>query len=219
VVRASIGTERRYWVLRNGDRNKGDSAYFEAINNQLKNGGYEAMMHDLLTHVPENGWDSLRVPPQTPHLLAQQIETLTPQQEFMRNWILDGHVEVDDGEPMLILSQTQRSVFSIVEIREAFLRYQGVALYGNKIQASVDQLSRACEQWLGATEIRVRGKNDRYTRRCASIPTLGEAREWAAAKFGLDFDDDDDETIDEAPKNVVPFRPVDGPAVVRHGYR
>jgi len=213
VLRATIGTERRYWVQRCGDRNKGDVGYFAAIINELEAGGYQAMMHDLMAHVPQKGWDSLRHPPQTPHLLAQQIETLTPHQEFMRNWVRDGYVEVDRDQPELMLSSTERSIFSLFDIRDAFLRYQGTALYGNKVQASVDQLSRACQQWLGAKEIRVRLEDSTYGRRSASIPKLDEAREWAATKFKLDFDDADaDDQIEPTAGNIVPFRSAAGTA-------
>jgi hypothetical protein len=42
--------ERRYCVLNVSDRHKEDNEFFRSVEAQLKNGGYEAMMHDLLNH-------------------------------------------------------------------------------------------------------------------------------------------------------------------------
>lgn len=47
VVPAGIDA-RRYFVLKVSEARKQDNAYFEAIKTQLMNGGYEAMLYDLL---------------------------------------------------------------------------------------------------------------------------------------------------------------------------
>ncbi|SEJ83193.1 hypothetical protein SAMN05428950_103389 [Sphingomonas sp. OV641] len=187
VVRASIGTERRFSVLRCGDRNRGDHVFFDALITELENGGYEAMLHDLMTHVPANGWNSLRSPPKTAHLLAQQIETLTPIQEFMRMWLTDGFYEQDVGEPQLVLGTGASTAFKAIEIKSAIMEQLKSGPYGHAPKVSVETVARECERWLGATELRVNEAGGINTRRTLFIPKLSDARAHATANFGIKF--------------------------------
>ena len=70
--------ERRYYVTEALDTHKDNLQYFEAITEQMDNGGYEAMMYDLLNFEPpfEEGWKILRRPPKT-KALAKQISRST----------------------------------------------------------------------------------------------------------------------------------------------
>lgn len=77
VVNAS-SDERRYFVLEASDKYKGDIKYFNAIIEQMENGGKEAMMHDLMNFEPhtEAGWNILREPPRT-DALSEQVSQST----------------------------------------------------------------------------------------------------------------------------------------------
>lgn len=84
--------DRRLFVLNVSDAHKQDSAYFKAIERQMQNGGYEALMHMLLTH-DLRGFD-VRNCPKTEELRAQQDRTLSGTLEgFMLT-------RLDDGELM-----------------------------------------------------------------------------------------------------------------------
>ncbi|MCA0906260.1 virulence-associated E family protein [Ruegeria marisrubri] len=64
---------RRFLVLEASDARKEDAAYFKAIDKQMREGGLEAMVYDLVNWDPANigGWDVLRKPPKTDGLRQQ----------------------------------------------------------------------------------------------------------------------------------------------------
>jgi hypothetical protein len=68
--------ERRYFVLKVSDEKLQDHAWFKAIVNQLENGGYGAMLHDLLHH--DLGDFHPRQLPKSNDLTGQQALSLGP---------------------------------------------------------------------------------------------------------------------------------------------
>jgi hypothetical protein len=75
VAPASLD-ERRFCILDVGDRNIQDKSYFGAIINQMKNGGYAAMLYDLL-NMDLNGFD-IRDVPDSEGLREQKILSMDP---------------------------------------------------------------------------------------------------------------------------------------------
>lgn len=67
--------DRRFFVLNVSDQHKQDTAYFEAMERQMNAGGYEALMHMLLTH-DLRGFN-VRQCPKTEELRVQQDRTLS----------------------------------------------------------------------------------------------------------------------------------------------
>lgn len=86
--------ERRFFVLEVGDAQQQNPAYFKAIDDQMENGGAEAMMHDLLQHQyaadDGSGVVDLRNPPKTEGLKNQVAETLPAVDKWIRNILIDG---------------------------------------------------------------------------------------------------------------------------------
>lgn len=78
--------ERRFFVLDIEKKPYMTHDFFKKLYAQMENGGYEAMMHDLLQ------WDcsavNLRDVPQTEGLIRQKLETMGPVMEFWHN-VLD----------------------------------------------------------------------------------------------------------------------------------
>jgi len=65
---------RRFFVLECSNARKQDAAFFGAIDDQMENGGVEAMMHELMHWNPADvhlTWQSLRTPPATDFLRQQ----------------------------------------------------------------------------------------------------------------------------------------------------
>lgn len=74
IVHAT-GDERRFFVLECGTDHQKNGNYFAAINNQLADGGYAALLHYLLYEVDVRGFD-VRNPPHTEALVRQMPESL-----------------------------------------------------------------------------------------------------------------------------------------------
>lgn len=64
---------RRFFVLECSNAHKQDAAYFGAIDDQMENGGLQAMVHELMHWDPSciGGWEMLRYPPITDCLRQQ----------------------------------------------------------------------------------------------------------------------------------------------------
>lgn len=87
VVPAQAG-ERRYFVLDVSDKRIGDTAYFRALQEQMDNGGREAMLLDLL-HRDLSGVD-LRKFPKKDALFDQILRGLSPIQSFWYESLRNG---------------------------------------------------------------------------------------------------------------------------------
>lgn len=88
----SAGMEaRRYLVLDVSEARMQDKPYFAAIQEQLANGGREAMMYDLM-HLDISGVD-LRTVPQTKALLEQKLLSMDAIKHFWLN-------RLEEGEPL-----------------------------------------------------------------------------------------------------------------------
>ncbi len=96
VVPADAG-ERRFAVFEIGDQRKRDYAYFEALQEQLDNGGYAALMHTLLN------WDytnvNLREVPRTVELFRQQVESMDPLTAWWFDKLWEGRLFPEGEEP------------------------------------------------------------------------------------------------------------------------
>ena len=69
--------ERRYAVFQVSDAHKQDEAWFGPLAAQMRSGGYEAMLYDLL-HMDIGDWHPRRIP-RTGALLQQQARNLSPE--------------------------------------------------------------------------------------------------------------------------------------------
>lgn len=67
--------ERRFFVLNVGDKRRKDTDYFEKIQRQLNNGGYEALLNHLLNEIDMTGFN-IRLVPMTDALHEQMTESL-----------------------------------------------------------------------------------------------------------------------------------------------
>ena len=89
VVPAS-GEERRYFVLEVGSDRQQDISYFGAMEQQLLDGGYEAMLHNLLTY-DLSGFE-VRNAPRTEGLQSQKELSLKPEEAWWLSCLEDGQI-------------------------------------------------------------------------------------------------------------------------------
>jgi hypothetical protein len=91
--------ERRFAVLDMGDDRRQNHEYFQAIEDEMENGGREALLHYLLnfdlTGIP------YRTVPQTAALAEQQVASLAPEQQWwldiLHRGVLPGALQADNG--------------------------------------------------------------------------------------------------------------------------
>lgn len=89
VIRAT-GDERRYMVLDMGEGKKQNSSYFGAINEQLENGGYEALLYYLQSIDLSNF--NVRSVPQTDALQEQKLLSMGYDEEWWYRKLCNGQV-------------------------------------------------------------------------------------------------------------------------------
>ena len=89
VVPAGVD-DRRFLVLDVGDTKMQDVPYFAAINEQMDNGGYEALLHHLMS-VDLSGFNVRKVP-QTNALHEQKMLSLSPEQSWWYTKLFDGRM-------------------------------------------------------------------------------------------------------------------------------
>jgi len=96
------GDERRFFVLDVGERNKQDTKYFAKIENQLKAGGYEALLHLLLSR--DISEFQVRTVPTTNALHEQKLLSLSTEEEWWYQRLTEG-AQITNGEgwqPMVL---------------------------------------------------------------------------------------------------------------------
>lgn len=104
VIPTDDDDARRFFVLDCLPTRKQDAAFFGAIDDQMENGGLEAMVHELMNWNPEAvglTWDSLRNPPVTEALRQQAGMGLSGPAGTLVNFIEMGEIagRTKDGEP------------------------------------------------------------------------------------------------------------------------
>ena len=82
------GDERRYLVVDVGNEHQQEPKYFSAIVQQLQNGGYEALLHFLMTY--DISEFQVRSVPKTDALHDQKLLSLTPEEEWWYQRLSEG---------------------------------------------------------------------------------------------------------------------------------
>ncbi|HEM7873839.1 TPA: bifunctional DNA primase/polymerase [Burkholderia contaminans] len=119
VVPASADS-RRFCVLDVADSKRQDSRYFEALRQQLRQGGFEAMLHDLM-HYDLSAYDVRQIP-QTKALADQKTASLEGPARWLHDRLYEASIGVSDwGDEPLIVPQAstyQRYADSVKTTRE-----------------------------------------------------------------------------------------------------
>jgi hypothetical protein len=93
---SATGDERRFFALQCGDEHREDFPYFEAIDEELKNGGYEALLYYLLNEVDLEGFN-VRQAPHTEMLHDQMAESAEGASRIWLECLISG--ELPGPEP------------------------------------------------------------------------------------------------------------------------
>jgi len=87
----ATGDERRFMVLTTDNSHEKDETWFASIDQQMENGGLEAMMFDL-SALKTPGFVSLRMPPKTPWLVEQVERSLPIEAAWLYSVLTDGYL-------------------------------------------------------------------------------------------------------------------------------
>lgn len=96
---------RRYCVLDVGNAQQGSRWYFQKIHDELTNGGYGAMLTELLTR-DLSDFDVFDIP-RTTALLDQKLHTLTPDEQWWLDRLREGLVVPGDEEWRTVIERSQ----------------------------------------------------------------------------------------------------------------
>lgn len=88
--------ERRFLVLDISDEHKQDHAYFRSIQDQMDNGGREALLHYLLHREYEP--DNLRKIPQTQALFETKLLSVSPVHKFWYERLMSGSLRASQDK-------------------------------------------------------------------------------------------------------------------------
>jgi hypothetical protein len=83
--------DRRFFVVEIDDKHQTDIAYFAALHAQMDNGGYEALMHYLLTY-DLTGFHAYNACPKTAELRKQQDQSMGEMPAFLLNALEEGRL-------------------------------------------------------------------------------------------------------------------------------
>lgn len=87
--------ERRFFVLDVSEQHMQDHEYFNALSEQMENGGREALLHYLLDY--DLSGVNLRQFPQTEALLEQKLHTMGSVEKFWYECLMEGRIFIQDG--------------------------------------------------------------------------------------------------------------------------
>ena len=96
--------DRRDFTLRVSEARKGDLEYWTVLNDEIENGGVEAMVFDLL-QIDLSGFN-IRSKPNTKELVEQKIHSLDPIQRWWHDGLYNGTFANGDNWPGFISTQT-----------------------------------------------------------------------------------------------------------------
>ncbi|MBS9716740.1 primase-helicase family protein [Pseudohalocynthiibacter aestuariivivens] len=127
---------RRFLVLTCSEAKIQDAKYFGAIDDQMENGGIEAMVHELTNWNPADvdlTWDSLRAPPATIYLREQAGMGLAGSAARLMDIIVSGELSgrMPDGDVFHYnLSEEEETIVAQPHFNQALS--DGSRAFGNK---------------------------------------------------------------------------------------
>lgn len=141
------GDARRFLVLNVNNNQKQKKSFFKAIDKQMRDGGVEAMVYDLLHWNPADhgmDWSDLRTPPWTPARGEQATHGLTGPRARLKAILEVGVIQgrTADGESFYYdLSDDAETVVARIHLNAALTgggkAYGGT---GKKIQAAIKDM-------------------------------------------------------------------------------
>ena len=180
---SNLGRAPLFCFLDASDARRLDIEFFRNIDEQMKTGGLEAMLHDLAS-LKQPAWVELRDPPRTAALMDQIEHGLKPHHRWIETVLKWGAF----GSAVSTLRPTDGSKLDEMKSKKilADLVYQAYGDYAteHRVQypAARSQIGTLLGE-LGVCRRRVGKKNASHY----EFPSLAAMRNTATEKFGFDF--------------------------------
>ena len=190
--------DRRFFILEVGDSHRKDAKYFRAIAKQMSNGGYQALLHYLLTL--DLGEFNVRAAPRTDELAQQQQRSMKPEYALVFEMLEYGRIMPDHG------TWTGEAMMDQLADRFLGMYDRRMTMHGAKVT-----LGMTVRRMLGVHKRRLRNETRRWvdSRGRENItenpwvwefPPLAECRTMWDKEFGPrdwpEIDDNDQEESD-----------------------
>jgi hypothetical protein len=170
--------DRRWGVFDMGDKHMQDIPYFVAIDEEMDNGGREALLHYLLNF--DLSQVDLHTVPKTAARLEQQLESMSPEEAWWLETLTRGMLPPLPGGAGL-------DVCSCEDMFERYVAHAKVQGVGRR--AISTKLGMFLHKQLGAQLQIVRPANPNGKRiRCYQLPSLATCRELFEARLGQTID-------------------------------
>jgi hypothetical protein len=178
--------ERRFFVVEVSEAHKQDHAYFNAVNEEMKNGGREALLSWLLTR--EVSHDDVRRVPRTEELGLQQEKSLPSALAWWRECLALGYIgrePEDQGWPEEV---------NVTHLHDRYVEWCERHKVTRGIVNVIDLGRRVLKPWLGPP---TPGKGGLRGQSIRVLAPLAKAREifdgqtgtptqWEEQPFGLE---------------------------------
>lgn len=162
VVPAGVEDERRFFVLECGNKRQRDTIFFAAVDEQMEEGGVNAMVKEFMEWQPPGGdWNILRNPPRTEALSAQAIESLDPYDQFFIRVIEDGGIDGTEHPsiPEIRLSEDDDNYISVKTLRMHLEKALSGISYARQKVNNPRFMPKLVRRWFGAEEKSVLRRN------------------------------------------------------------
>lgn len=199
VVPANVD-ERRFFVLDVASHKMQNSAYFGAIQEQLSNSGYKALLYTLMNH-DISGHSPYRIP-QTKALQEQKILSFQSEEEWWYNKLVHGQI-IEGNDNWQASTRKDKLI-------EDYLKYTQQLGVSQRASATAlgKFLKRACPmEWPRSRRRLIHTQNERGEATSEryyfwEFPTLAECREHWDKKFGGPYEWPEDDTVED---DAIPF--------------
>jgi hypothetical protein len=163
--------DRRYFILDVSDKHKEDSAYFAAIDDQMKEGGAAAFLRDLLARGMT--FRRMKPAPMTEAKREQILHSLKPEEKWLKSVLTEGQFPVR-AEKMMDTPTDWPEPGGAVPKSAVLASFQAY-VPGVKGPATPEGLTLFLERYLGKipkSKPTILGKRTH----CYILPPLAEAR-------------------------------------------
>jgi hypothetical protein len=165
--------DRRLAIFRVSDERAGDHDYFRGLFEELASGGYEHLLHLLLTRSIDHA--RLQRPPLTEALLEQAAESLSPEEAWLHSLLEDGEIEgtiCDDGSALVASASLFESYRASLSSRHHAKTRQAFGVFLRQ-QIATERTSK---------QVRVSNSDGRCRSYELRVPPLAECRKRYAGK-------------------------------------